>query len=87
MKFRNNVDFTYLGHLHHAWYMDDVTDEQEIYPMLDQSSKLDRSSKMIAAKLHIAENTVANHRKNIMRKTNTENVAQLIAFLVRNRII
>jgi DNA-binding CsgD family transcriptional regulator len=45
------------------------------------------SSKMIAAKLHIAENTVANHRKNTMRKTNTKNVAQLIAFVIRNRII
>lgn len=44
-------------------------------------------SKMIAFKLGISENTVANHRKNILRKTNTQNVAQLIAFVIRNGII
>ncbi|MET0392680.1 MAG: LuxR C-terminal-related transcriptional regulator [Chitinophagaceae bacterium] len=45
------------------------------------------SSKMIADKLKISENTVANHRQSMLRKTNTANVAQLIAFAVRNRII
>lgn len=45
------------------------------------------STKMIAGKLVISENTVANHRQNILRKTNTANVAQLIAFAIRNRII
>ena len=45
------------------------------------------SIKQAAHKLHIAESTVTNHRKNIMRKTNTKNVAQLIAYAVRHEII
>jgi len=45
------------------------------------------SSKMIANKLHLSENTIANHRKNMLRKTNTKNVAQLIGFVIRNKII
>jgi DNA-binding CsgD family transcriptional regulator len=45
------------------------------------------SSKMIAYRLGITENTIANHRKNMLRKTNTKNVAQLIAFSIRNGII
>jgi DNA-binding CsgD family transcriptional regulator len=45
------------------------------------------SSKVIAYKLGLSENTIANHRKNMLRKTNTKNVAQLIAFVVRNGVI
>lgn len=45
------------------------------------------SSKMIADKLNISENTISNHRQNMLRKTNTHNVAQLIAFAIHNRII
>ena len=45
------------------------------------------STKMIAAKLGLSENTIANHRKNMLRKTNTKNVAQLITFVLRNHII
>ncbi|HTB53214.1 MAG TPA: helix-turn-helix transcriptional regulator [Ferruginibacter sp.] len=45
------------------------------------------SSKMIAAKLSISENTISNHRQNMLRKTNTKNVAQLVAFAISNRII
>ena len=45
------------------------------------------SSKVIAHKLGLSENTIANHRKNMLRKTNTKNVAQLIAFVVRNGVI
>jgi DNA-binding CsgD family transcriptional regulator len=44
------------------------------------------SSKVIAFKLGLSENTIANHRKNMLRKTNTKNVAQLIAFVIRNGI-
>jgi len=36
------------------------------------------SSKEIAAKLHLSESTIVNHRKNMLRKTNTKNVAELI---------
>lgn len=45
------------------------------------------SSKQIAWKLKIAENTVMNHRKNMLKKTNTKNVAELVAFACRSRII
>ncbi|MDB5111960.1 MAG: regulatory protein LuxR [Mucilaginibacter sp.] len=45
------------------------------------------SSKMIAGKMRISENTVANHRQNMMRKTNTKNVVQLIVFAIKSQII
>lgn len=45
------------------------------------------SSKQIAVKFKIAENTVANHRKNMLKKTATKNVAELVAFACRNRLI
>jgi len=45
------------------------------------------SIKQIADKLHITENTIANHRKNMFRKTNTKNMAELVAQAIRKRII
>jgi DNA-binding CsgD family transcriptional regulator len=45
------------------------------------------SSKMIADRLKISENTISNHRQNMLRKTNTKNVAQLVAFAINNCII
>ncbi len=45
------------------------------------------STKMIAHKLNISENTIANHRKNMMFKTNTKNIAELVAYCIRNKII
>ncbi|MDF2382871.1 response regulator transcription factor [Nostoc ellipsosporum NOK] len=45
------------------------------------------SGKQIADLLHITENTVANHRKNLLRKTNTKNVAELVAFGCRSGLI
>ena len=45
------------------------------------------SSKQIADKMHLSQNTVMNHRKNILRKTNTKNVAELISYAIKNRII
>ncbi len=45
------------------------------------------SIKQIADKLNLTGNTVANHRKNMMRKTNTRNMAELTAFVLRNHII
>jgi DNA-binding NarL/FixJ family response regulator len=44
-------------------------------------------SKQIADKLKISENTIANHRKNMLRKTNSKNVAQLIVFGCKNKLI
>jgi len=45
------------------------------------------SSKQIAGKLRISQNTVMNHRKNIMKKTNTKNAAELIKHAIINKII
>lgn len=45
------------------------------------------SSKQIADKLHLSENTVVNHKQNMLRKTNAKNVAELIVKAVRSRII
>ena len=45
------------------------------------------SSKQLADKLCIAENTIANHRKNILQKTNSKNVAELIRYAINNGII
>lgn len=45
------------------------------------------TSKEIGAKFFISEGTVINHRKNMLYKTNTPNVAALIAFAFRNGII
>lgn len=45
------------------------------------------SIKQISGKLRIAENTVANQRKNMLQKTGTKNMAELVAFVIRNGII
>ncbi len=48
--------------------------EQEILSLIAKGM----SSKQIAAKLEISENTVANHRKNMLTKTSTKSSAELI---------
>jgi len=45
------------------------------------------SSKEIAAKLHLSESTIVNHRKNMLKKTNTKNVAALIRCAISRGII
>jgi len=45
------------------------------------------SSKMIASRLSVSFKTIDNHRTNMLRKTNTTNVAQLIAYAFQNKII
>jgi DNA-binding CsgD family transcriptional regulator len=45
------------------------------------------SSKQIADKFSLSENTVVNHRKNMLKKTNTKNVAELIRYAINNGII
>ncbi|MBS1575111.1 MAG: response regulator transcription factor [Bacteroidetes bacterium] len=45
------------------------------------------TSKAIADKLFISENTVINHRRNMQEKSNTKNVAELISFAIRQRLI
>jgi len=41
----------------------------------------------IADKLNNAESTISNHRKSMMEKSKSKNVAQLITFSIRNNII
>ena len=45
------------------------------------------SSKQIADKLFISESTVVNHRKNMLKKTNTKNVAELICYAISKGVI
>ncbi|MBN9386106.1 MAG: helix-turn-helix transcriptional regulator [Chitinophagaceae bacterium] len=45
------------------------------------------TSKEIAGKLFLSENTVINHRRNMQTKSNTKNVAELISFAHRQAII
>lgn len=45
------------------------------------------SSKQIADKLHITESTVIIHRKNMIKKTNTKNIAELISYSIKHGII
>lgn len=45
------------------------------------------TSKEIANKLFLSEGTVINHRKNMLLKSGTKNVAELIAFAVKKYII
>jgi len=35
----------------------------------------------------ISKNTIKNHRQNMMQKTNSKNMVELVAFAIRNRII
>ncbi len=45
------------------------------------------SSKHVADKLYLSESTIVNHRKNILKKTNTKNVAELIRYSINKGII
>lgn len=45
------------------------------------------SSKQAGDKLFISERTIVNHRQNMLRKTNSKNVVELVTFAIRNRLI
>ncbi|MBD78370.1 MAG: hypothetical protein CL840_05590 [Crocinitomicaceae bacterium] len=45
------------------------------------------NSKEIGKKLHIAPRTVDAHRNNLLAKTNSKNVAGLVAYAIKNNII
>lgn len=57
--------------------------ELEILKLLMQGF----SSKKIADELHISINTVKNHRQNLLEKTKSKNIAELITFALSNSII
>jgi DNA-binding CsgD family transcriptional regulator len=45
------------------------------------------SSKQLADKFNLSNNTIMNHRKNMLRKTNAKNVAELIKYAIINHLI
>ncbi len=45
------------------------------------------SSKQIAWHLKSSKNTIDNHRKNMLKKTNTKNVTELVANAIRQNMI
>lgn len=45
------------------------------------------SSKQVADKLSLSEYTIVNHKQNMLRKTNTKNITEMVAFAIRNRLI
>jgi len=45
------------------------------------------TSKEIAEKLFLSENTIINHRRNMMTKSNTKNIAELVSFALRQHLI
>jgi len=45
------------------------------------------TSKQIADKLFLSESTVIIHRKNMLKKTNTKNIAELIRYAIKHGII
>lgn len=57
--------------------------ELEILKLLMQGY----SSKKIAEELSISVNTVRNHRQNLLEKTKTKNIAELVAFALSNSLI
>jgi DNA-binding CsgD family transcriptional regulator len=57
--------------------------EKEILLLIAQGM----SGKQIADMTGISENTVANHRKSLLRKTASKNMAELIHYALVNKII
>jgi DNA-binding CsgD family transcriptional regulator len=45
------------------------------------------SSKQVADKLSLSEYTIVNHKQNMLHKTNTKNITEMVAFAIRNRLI
>jgi DNA-binding CsgD family transcriptional regulator len=45
------------------------------------------SSKLIADKLFLSIHTVKNHKRNMMEKTASRNISELINFGIRNKLI
>jgi DNA-binding CsgD family transcriptional regulator len=57
--------------------------EKEILNLLSEGL----STKQIADRIFLSEHTVTVHRRNMMAKTNTANVAELLAWAIRKEII
>ncbi|SEM55422.1 regulatory protein, luxR family [bacterium A37T11] len=64
---------------------DKILSKRELHILEMMASGL--SSKQIADKFYISEFTVHNHRKSMLKKTNSKNVAELIAFGFRSHLL
>lgn len=86
------------NHLEKSWYV--CTNESPNSKDFSLSSKLTLReleilfwlskgflSKEIAGKLLISKNTVENHKQNIYKKTSTRNLAELINYANKNRLV
>jgi DNA-binding CsgD family transcriptional regulator len=49
--------------------------------------KLGKSSKEIAERLSLKENTINSYREDMLRKTQTSNVAELISYAYKNGVL
>jgi DNA-binding CsgD family transcriptional regulator len=45
------------------------------------------SSKQIAVKLQLSQNTISNHRKNMLRKTRCKNIAHLVCVAIKDGLV
>lgn len=57
--------------------------ELEVIRLIEQ----ELNNKQIADQLSISERTVETHRKNILRKTNTNNVIGLIKYAYEHKLV
>ena len=81
----NNTRQLIANNIYFPFEEDNILSSQEIRVLKWLADGL--SSKQIAEKLHLSETTIISHRKNMMIKTNTKNVAELISYAYRNHII
>lgn len=64
--------------------MNELTDrEKQLMQMLSNGYTSDD----LAERLNLSHNTINSHRKNILKKLKTVNIAEAIAYCFRNKII
>jgi DNA-binding NarL/FixJ family response regulator len=70
-----------------------LLDAPESTPLTDRELEVIRlierelSNRQIAGQLGISERTVETHRKNILRKTRTNNVIGLIKYIYQHKLV
>jgi len=80
----SDVNAMLMRGLHHNEEQRLLTDrEREILKLISK----EYTNRMIAEELYISERTVETHRKNIFRKTGTNNLVGLIKFAYANNLI
>ena len=88
-RIQEGVDMPYIQKISTCYCFPDLEDamltrrEKTVLHYLSEGF----SSKEVADRLFVSERTVVNHKQNMMRKTNTKNITELVAFAIRNRLI